>query len=34
VYNRVEIALSTHDAGGMITEKDRKLAAAIDALVG
>lgn len=34
VYNRVEIALSTHDAGGMITEKDRKLAAAIDTLVG
>ncbi len=34
VYNRVEIALRTHDAGGMITEKDRKLAAAIDALVG
>lgn len=34
VYNRVEIALRTHDAGGMITEKDRKLAAAIDTLVG
>lgn len=29
VYNKVEIALSTHDAGG-ITELDIKLAAAID----
>ncbi|MBM3439844.1 MAG: pterin-4-alpha-carbinolamine dehydratase, partial [Bacteroidetes bacterium] len=28
----VEIWLSTHDAGNVITEKDRKLAAAIDAL--
>lgn len=32
VYNRVEIWLSTHDAGGTITEKDWKLAKAIDAL--
>ncbi len=31
VYNRVEIALSTHDAGG-ITERDFRLARAIDAL--
>lgn len=29
-WNRVEIWLSTHDAGGVITDKDRKLAAAID----
>lgn len=32
VYNRLEIWLSTHDAGDVITEKDRKLAAAIDAI--
>jgi len=30
VWNRVEIQLSTHDAGDIVTEKDRKLAAAID----
>jgi 4a-hydroxytetrahydrobiopterin dehydratase len=30
VYNTVDIALCTHDAGNTITEKDRKLAAAID----
>ena len=30
VYNRVEIQLSTHDAGNVITEKDRQLASAID----
>ncbi len=30
VYNRVSIRLTTHDAGNTITEKDRKLAAAID----
>jgi 4a-hydroxytetrahydrobiopterin dehydratase len=30
VYNTVEIHLSTHDAGNIVTEKDRKLAAAID----
>ncbi len=33
VWNRVEIWLSTHDAGNIVTEKDRKLAAKIDALV-
>ena len=33
VYNSVEIRLSTHDAGNIVTEKDRKLAALIDALV-
>lgn len=30
VYNTVEVALSTHDAGGAITEKDRALATAMD----
>jgi 4a-hydroxytetrahydrobiopterin dehydratase len=30
VYNTVEIWLSTHDAGNIVTEKDRKLAARID----
>lgn len=32
VYNKVEIWLSTHDAGDIVTEKDRKLAAIIDKL--
>jgi 4a-hydroxytetrahydrobiopterin dehydratase len=32
VYNVVEIWLSTHDAGNIITEKDRVLALAIDKL--
>ena len=32
VYNTVEIALNTHDAGGVVTDKDRKLADAIDKL--
>lgn len=32
VYNRVEIALVTHDAGGL-TEKDLKLATAINGLL-
>ena len=31
-YNKVEIWLSTHDAGDIVTEKDRKLAAIIDKL--
>jgi 4a-hydroxytetrahydrobiopterin dehydratase len=30
VWNKVSIALSTHDAGGIVTDKDRKLAEAID----
>jgi 4a-hydroxytetrahydrobiopterin dehydratase len=30
VYNRVHVRLSTHDAGNVVTEKDRNLAAAID----
>jgi 4a-hydroxytetrahydrobiopterin dehydratase len=33
-WNTVDIRLSTHDAGGRITEKDRRLAAAIDAIIG
>ncbi len=33
-YNKVEIWLCTHDAGGIVTEKDRKLAAIIDKLTG
>ncbi len=33
VYNTVNIELSTHDAGDIVTDKDRKLAKAIDQLV-
>ena len=29
-YNKVEIALQSHDAGAKVTEKDHKLAKAID----
>lgn len=29
-YNKVEIWLSTHDAGDIVTEKDHKLAEKID----
>jgi 4a-hydroxytetrahydrobiopterin dehydratase len=32
VYNKVEIQLTTHDAGNKVTEKDRNLAEAIDKL--
>ncbi len=32
VYNQVEIWLSTHDAGDIVTEKDRKLSKKIDGL--
>ena len=32
VYNRVSIKLTTHDAENQVTDKDRKLAQAIDAL--
>lgn len=32
VWNQVEIWLSTHDAGDVVTDKDRKLAQKIDAL--
>jgi 4a-hydroxytetrahydrobiopterin dehydratase len=34
VYNTVEISLSTHDAGNIVTEKDYELAKAIDVLSG
>jgi len=33
VWNTVEVWLSTHDAGNVVTEKDRKLADKINALV-
>jgi len=32
VYNTVNISLSTHDAGDKVTDKDIKLAKAIDAI--
>ena len=31
-YNELEIWLNTHDAGDIVTEKDHKLAKAIDAI--
>jgi 4a-hydroxytetrahydrobiopterin dehydratase len=34
VYNTVEIELTTHDAGNVVTAKDRKLAEAIDNIQG
>lgn len=33
VYNAVTIELSTHDAGNKVTDRDRKLASAIDELI-
>ncbi len=33
VYNKVEIHLSTHDAGDVVTDKDRELARRIDLLL-
>lgn len=33
VYNTVEIWLSTHDAGDVVTDKDIKLAKKIDAMI-
>lgn len=33
VYNTIEIWLSTHDAGDIITDKDKKLSKKIDAIV-
>lgn len=32
IYNKVHISLSTHEAGNTVTDKDRKLALAIDKL--
>lgn len=32
VYNTVEIWLNTHDAGDVVTEKDRELSKAIDSI--
>ncbi|HEY8928937.1 MAG TPA: 4a-hydroxytetrahydrobiopterin dehydratase [Mucilaginibacter sp.] len=32
-YNKIEIWLSTHDAGDVVTDKDRLLADEIDAVV-
>ena len=32
VYNTVNIQLNTHDAGGVVTEKDWKLAEKIDSV--
>ncbi len=34
VYNTVRIHLSTHDAGDVVTDKDRELAAKIDEITG
>lgn len=33
VYNTVTIELTTHDAGNVVTDNDRKLAEIIDSLV-
>jgi 4a-hydroxytetrahydrobiopterin dehydratase len=33
VYNKVEIWLNTHDAGDIVTEKDKKLSGIIDKLI-
>ncbi|MGK7393768.1 MAG: 4a-hydroxytetrahydrobiopterin dehydratase [Candidatus Cyclobacteriaceae bacterium M3_2C_046] len=33
VYNTVSFELNTHDAGNKVTDKDKKLAEAIDALI-
>lgn len=33
VYNYVRVELSTHDEGDVITDKDRKLALAIDEIL-
>lgn len=33
-WNKVELWLSTHDAGDVVTEKDRKLAKEIDKILG
>jgi 4a-hydroxytetrahydrobiopterin dehydratase len=33
VYNKVELWLTTHDAGDIVTDKDRQLAKKIDTLL-
>lgn len=33
VYNKLTVKLTTHDAGNTITDKDRNLAKAMDALL-
>ena len=33
VYGRVRLTLTTHDAGNTVTNKDRRLATAIDAVI-
>ncbi len=33
VYNKVELRLSTHDAGNIVTDKDRALAKDIDGVL-
>jgi len=33
VYGTVRLTLTTHDAGNTVTDKDRRLAAAIDAVI-
>ena len=33
-WNKVEITLTTHDAGATVTDNDRAMAAAIDGLLG
>lgn len=33
-WNKVDITLSTHEAGATVTDNDRQLAAAIDGLLG
>lgn len=34
IWNMVEIQLTTHEAGNIVTEKDRRLAQAIDEVYG
>ncbi len=34
VYNTVKIELTTHDAGNIVTDSDRKLARIIDSVAG
>jgi len=32
VYNKVNVSLSTHDAGNIVTDKDRELAKVLDGI--